>query len=122
MNEGAVEPFKTERLMIGIGYKTTTDPGDAITDLTLLDMKNTHYEELDYKEFLDKHVDDFRNEAAQIMSLVNNFRQKYAAGSPNALMAYDTLNLIYVDEDKPHDKVSNLLGEFLISGAVAERP
>ena len=84
MNEGAVEPFKTERLMIGIGYKTTTDPGDAITDLTLLDMKNTHYEELDYKEFLDKHVDDFRNEAAQIMSLVNNFRQKYAAESSSS--------------------------------------
>ena len=122
LNEGAAEPYKTERLMIGLGYKTTTDPGDAITDLTLLDMKNTHYEELDYKDFLDKHLDNFRNEAAQIMSLVNNFRQKYADGSPNALMTYDTLNLIYVDEDKPHDKVSNLLGEFLINSDKADIP
>jgi len=31
-----------------LGYKTTKDKGDAITDMTLLDMKNSHYEEMTY--------------------------------------------------------------------------
>ena len=100
-----------------IGYKTTEDPNDAITDLTLLDMKNTHYEEIDYQKFLDDHLEDFRNEAAQMIVLVNELDRKVTAGSPNALMAYDSLNLIYVDENKPHDAQTNQLGYYLINHA-----
>ena len=39
-----------------LGYKTTEDKGDAITDMTLLDMKNSHWSDMTYAEFLDKHV------------------------------------------------------------------
>ena len=100
-----------------LGYKTTEDPGNAITDLTLLDMKYTHYEEIDYQKFLDDHVDDFRNQAAQMMVLVNELDRKVADGSPNALMSYDSLNLFYVDENKPHDAQENQLGYYLINNA-----
>ncbi|MBR5031323.1 MAG: hypothetical protein IKX49_01320, partial [Clostridia bacterium] len=105
----------TDAVGIYLGYKTTENPNNAITDLTLLDMKYTHYEEIDYEQFLDEHVEDFRNEAAQMMALVRELDMKYRAGSPNAIMAYDLLNLFYVDEGKSHDDVNNQLGHYLIN-------
>ncbi|GEM_PF-3257713 len=127
LNEGAYANLREEDEERGeivkysvsayLGYKTTEDPGDAITDLTLLDMKNTHYEEIDYEEFLDKHIEDFRDQAAQMMVLVNEMNRKMVAGSPNALMAYDSLNLIYVDEAKDHEALNNQLGYYLINDA-----
>ena len=97
-----------------LGYKTTEDPDYAITDITLLDMKNSPYEDVDYKKFLDEHIEEFRNEAAQMQVLVNELERKMKAGSPNALMAYDSLNLIYVDKDKSPDDPQNQLGYYLI--------
>ncbi|MBP5208229.1 MAG: hypothetical protein J6330_07210, partial [Clostridia bacterium] len=93
----AVSQSGSRDIYIGIylGYKTTENPKNAITDLTLLDMKYTHFEEIDYEEFLNEHVEDFRNEAGQMMTLVRELDMKYRAGSPNAIMAYDLLNLFY---------------------------
>ena len=104
-------------LRVYLGYKTTDNPDNAITDLTLLDMKNSPYEDMDYQKFLDEHVEDFRNEATQMMVLVNELDRKMKAGSPNALMAYDSLNLIYVDESKSPDDEQNQLGYYLIHNA-----
>ena len=127
LNEGApnvIYPtgssnFET-RIHIHMGYKTTTDPGDAITDLTLLDMKNTHFEEIDYKKYLDEHVSDFRTQAECMMVLVNELDRQKEAGSPNANIAYDALNLFYVDEKKSHDAEDNLLGNYLLNNANIE--
>ena len=104
-------------LRIYLGYKTTENVGNAITDLTLLDMKNTHYEEVDYQKFLDEHMAEFQNEAAQMMVLVNELDRKINAGSPNALMAYDSLNLIYVDDKQSVNAAENQLGYYLIHSA-----
>lgn len=104
-------------LRVYLGYKTTENPDNAITDLTLLDMKNSPYEDMDYQKFLDEHVEEFRNEATQMMVLVNELDRKMKAGSPNALMAYDSLNLIYVDESKSPDDEQNQLGYYLIHNA-----
>ena len=107
----------TEPLRAYLGYKTTEDPDYAITDITLLDMKNSPYQDMDYQKFLDEHIEEFRNEATQMMVLVNELDRKMAAGSPNALMAYDSLNLIYVDENKSPDDEQNQLGYYLIHNA-----
>ena len=80
-------------------------------------MKYTHYEKIDYQKYLDDHIEDFRNEAAQMMVLVNELDRKVQAGSPNALMSYDSLNLFYVDANKPHDDETNQLGYYLIHNA-----
>ena len=103
-----------------MGYKTTNDPGDAITDLSLLDMKYTHFEEIDYKKYLDEHVSDFRTQAEYMMVLVNELDRQKNAGSPNANIAYDALNLFYVDESKSHDAEDNLLGKYLLNNANIE--
>ena len=100
-----------------LGYKTTEDKGDAITDMTLLDMKNSHWSDMTYAEFLDKHVGDFADQANRVMIMVNEFRKKYAQGSPNALAAYDTLNMFYIDEEKSHKNTDNLLGTFILEQA-----
>ena len=122
LNEGGpntvtVEPgnvFPDTPMAIYLGYKTTENPKNAITDLTLLDMKYTHFEEIDYEKYLNDHVQDFRNQAGQMMLLVRELAIKVEAGSPNAIMAYDLLNLFYVDETKPHDALENQLGYYLI--------
>ena len=117
IREGDLNSKPVAPMGIYMGYKTTEDKGDAITDLTLLDMKNTHYEKVDYQEFLDKHIEDFRNEAAQMMVLVNELKRQKEAGSPNALMSFDLLNLFYIDESKAHDAEDNKLGNYLINKA-----
>ena len=120
LNEGAPSMDSDASPMgIYMGYKTTEDPDDAITDLTLLDMRNSHWQEMNYEQYLDEHVKEFSNEANQFMILVNDFREKYNSGSPNALLACDSLNLIYVDEDKSHSAEDNLLGNFLLNEADA---
>ncbi len=100
-----------------LGYKTTKDPGDAITDMSLLDMKESHYEEKSYKEYLDAHIGDYTDQASKIMVLVSDFRRKYEAGSPNAIAAYDSMNMIYVDDEKSHTAEDNLLGYYILNQA-----
>ena len=100
-----------------LGYKTTKNKGNAITDITLLDMKNSHWNEQKYSEFLDQNLNQFADGAAQMMILVNEFRSKYAAGSPNALEAYDSLNMFYIDENQSHKDTANLLGRYLLEEA-----
>ncbi len=100
-----------------LGYKTTKDEGDAITDLTLLDMKDSHFEEMSYKEYLDAHMSEYANVASQIMVLVSEFRRLYEEGNQNALAAYDSLNMLYVDKDKTHNLEDNLLGKYILDKA-----
>ena len=101
-----------------LGYKSTTDPDDAITDLTLLDYKNSNFEEMTYKEFLDKHVKDFADQANQVMVLVNELRRQYKAGSPYAKTAYESLNHFVVDESKAYSG-DNLFGHYILNKADA---
>ena len=125
LNEGAPNVIRDGDLSedpvapmgIYMGYKTTEDPGDAITDITLLDMKNTHFTEIDYKKYLDEHISEFKDEAARMMVLVGELKRQLDAGSPNAQMVYNSLNLIYVDENKAHDAEDNLLGYYLLNMA-----
>ena len=100
-----------------LGYKTTKDEGDAITDLTLLDMKDSHFEEMPYAQYLDEHISEYANAAAQMMVLVNEFRRLYKEGNPNALAAYDSLNMLYVDKDRKHNLEDNLLGKYIVEKA-----
>ena len=100
-----------------LGYKTTKDEGDAITDLTLLDMKDSHFEEMPYSQYLDEHIGEYANAASQIMVLVNEFRRLYKQGNPNALAAYDSLNMLYVDKDRKHNLEDNLLGKYIVEKA-----
>ena len=99
-----------------IGYKTSDKEYEAITDLTLLDMKNSHYVEMTYEEYLDKYMGEFEDKAYQMKALAGEFRKQYLAGSPYALMAYDSLNMIYIDASAPMSG-DNLMGNYLMNKA-----
>ena len=114
MNEGS--PSQSDKfgpMGIYMGYKTTEDPDEAITDITLLDMRYTHFDTMTYEDYLDSHLSEYKDLATQMTMLVKEFLRKYEAGSPNAMMAFDSLNLIYVDENKSHSAEDNLLGNYL---------
>ncbi|MCR4646308.1 MAG: hypothetical protein K5695_13025 [Oscillospiraceae bacterium] len=83
-----------------LGYKITEDPEEAITKLSLLDMRNSHYEELTYEEYLDKYIGDYASQAAGLMVMVNAYRNglDQADPSPSAVAALDSLNFFYMDE------------------------
>ena len=51
------------------------------------------------------------------MVLVNEFRRLYKQGNPNALAAYDSLNMLYVDKDRKHNLEDNLLGKYIVEKA-----
>ena len=112
-----LKEYSNSKVNAYLGYKTTENEGDAITDITLLDMKNSHYSEEKYEDFLDENIGQFADAAAQIMIMVNEFRRQYAAGSPNAKAAFDCLNMFYVDEEKSHTDESNLLGVYILEKA-----
>ncbi|MCR5035667.1 MAG: hypothetical protein K6B42_09675, partial [Clostridia bacterium] len=104
-------------LVAHLGYKTTDDPGDAITDLSLLDMKNSHYTELvSYEEYLDEHISEYSDTADQVMHMVNEYRTNVHAGSPLALASLDSLNNFCVDKDAAPEG-NNLLGNYLLNKA-----
>ena len=87
MNEGS--PSQSDKfgpMGIYMGYKTTEDPDEAITDITLLDMRYTHFDTMTYEDYLDSHLSEYKDLATQMTMLVKEFLRKYEAGSPNAMM------------------------------------
>lgn len=66
---------------------------------------------------MNSHLSDFKDQAEQMMVLVGELKRKKAAGSPNAQMAYDSLNMFYVDEKESHDAEKNMLGYYLVNNA-----
>ncbi|MBQ5334754.1 MAG: hypothetical protein J6Z45_02280, partial [Oscillospiraceae bacterium] len=125
LNEGGKNQWSSsdhavKTLEVYLGYKTTKDPSDAITDISLLDMKNSYYQTMNYGEYLDKYIGEFHNQAEKYLSLVKEYQNKYAAGSPKAIAACDSLNMFYVKEEiffrGPSDPQynGNLLGNYLL--------
>ena len=55
LNEGAGSKMKTEKFVF-IGYKTTTDPDEAICDLAVMNM-NGGYSFSDYEALMNKYRD-----------------------------------------------------------------
>ena len=81
-----------------LGYKTTKDRNEAITDLALMNMKGG-YSVKDYAYLMQEQM------KSQIIPLVNGFlatldeyRENYEAGVPRAVYIHDVLNK-FIDDD-----------------------
>ena len=92
-----------------LGYKTTKNKSEAITDLALMNMKGGYSIE-DYDYLMETQM------KAQIIPLVNSFlttvkeyRQNYNAGSKRAVYIHDILNK-FIDDD-----TGSGLGELLLN-------
>lgn len=78
-----------------IGYKTTTNPDEAITDLSVMDMYGG-YNQMSYMEILSDQQQDMAAVAKKVQTAATEFKAAYEAGSAHAAVAYELLNYLYV--------------------------
>ena len=92
-----------------LGYKTTEDPEEAITDIRTLAMDRDYYL-YNYNE-LREYLKSSNESTANTMYRASQvFADNYRAGSPKAIDAYEGLNLFYVD------KKNEKLGDYILEG------
>lgn len=80
-----------------IGYKTTRNKAEAITDLAMMDM-NGGYEMSNYASVLEKSKSNIEGLAEKMSAAVAEFKVNYSEGSPAAKVAMKALNFIFVPE------------------------
>ena len=101
VNEGAGSMFKTEKFVY-IGYKTTTDANEAITDLALMNM-NGGYSFSDYAVLMDKYRDSqIKPFIERFIATIEEYRENYnsdnEANRAKANYAYTILSAIINDD------------------------
>ncbi len=112
-----------------LGYKTTTDPNEAITDMKIMNMEGgwmeTTYNAV--KTAYASTVDELRND---VMNAITEFRANYYAGSPAAKTGKLTLDKLYIPEKDnisladyilnpdSEENLSAFIEEFLLKGDV----
>ena len=100
-NQGGGSAFKSN-VVVYMGYKTTTDKNDAITDISLMNMKGgysfTEYEKL-MEQYRDSQIKPLVN---RFLVTVNEYRTNYnSAEGPNkqkAVFMHDVMNLFRDDD------------------------
>ncbi len=93
-----------------VGYKTTTDPDEAITDISLLQM-NSGYQDFTYGDVAERAMEKLGNVPTELSYAIEEFAENYSKGSPAAIVAVKILNCFHVDE------LNNMkLGDYMVSG------
>ena len=118
LNEGAGSVYKTDKYVY-IGYKTTKDANEAITDLAVMNM-NGGYSFADYEALMDKYRDSqIRPFIDKFLATINEYRENYRSDIPGnkakADFAYSVLSHIIED-----DSGSNM-GDLLLNPTKEER-
>ena len=98
---------KTGKDYVYIGYKTTTNPDEAITDISLMQMDGG-YSFSEYEALLEQKTQEINNMLDSIDACLAEARANLAAGMKNAQGAREVLN--YFTEDDS----GKLLGDFLL--------
>lgn len=93
-----------------IGYKTTDNPDEGITDISLLQMNNG-YQNHTYGEIAERAIEKLGNVPDELDSSVKEFVENYNNGSPAAKAAVSALNCYYIEE-----RNNQKLGDYLVSG------
>ena len=110
LNEGAGSAFKTDKFVY-IGYKTTADPDEAITDLAVMNM-NGGYSFTDYEVLMNKYRDSqIRPFINKFMAAIKEYRVNYESDIPGnkakADFAYSILS--HIKEDDSGSNMGDLL-------------
>ena len=118
VNEGAGSVFKTEKFVY-IGYKTTTDSSEAITDLAVMNM-NGGYSFSDYEVLMDKYRDSqikpfIEHFIATIKEYRANYNSANEANKAKAQYAYKILSAIIEDD------TGGNMGDLLLNQTKEER-
>ena len=125
----------TERDKILMGYKTSKNKADAITDIRMLEM-NHGYEFFDYQKIVESQYDKLDGLVADLAEASSEFAANVKKGNRQALKAKECLNTLYFsrsynkalaescgvpdtglgNDNKGSDRV--YLGDYLSSGNV----
>ena len=92
-----------------IGYKTTRNKDEAICDISMMSM-DSGYKILNYGEMIKQSQKGIEDRAREMLVALSEFRLNLAAGSPNAKIAKETLDLFRAGAN---DSVP--LGDYLLS-------
>ena len=92
---------------IYLGYKTTDDPDKALTDIAGMNMLGD-YSYGDYDELMEKYHGEVTSTVLGFETALAAFQTNFANGTPEAQLAYDSLNL-FLDDDS-----GKLMGDYLL--------
>ena len=97
-----------------LGYKTTDDPQQAITDLSVMNM-NGGYSVTDYKHLLTQQKTNIANFLTEFMPAIKEYRANLKAGKARAVFVHDMLNK-YTEDDS-----SKKLGDLFNSETLQDK-
>ena len=80
-----------------LGYKTTNEIRDSITDLAVMNM-NGNFSVEDYKNLLKKQKAEIAEFLGEFMAVIKEYRANLKAGKKKATYVHDLLNN-YIDDD-----------------------
>ena len=111
--EGGSDAFSwlglaSEKRSVFLGYKTTTDPNDAITDMKIMNM-NGGYSYEAYEKVLADTAAEKEHFLQNIMAALSEYRENYRNGAVKAKIAHDNLNK-FRDDDS-----GALMGDLLLN-------
>lgn len=100
---------KTKEDFVFMGYKTTTNKNEALTDISMMDMSGG-YSSLDYRTVADTNSENVNQMAVEMMQACAEMSDNVVSGSPSAVLGKRILDLLQVaeDDDQP-------LGDYLLS-------
>ncbi len=114
LNEGADDLLSTKRAVY-LGYKTTKNAEEAITDMRLMNMKGGYSVE-DYQMMLDDQKENIGIFIDNFIVAVSEYRNNYAKGQKRAVSAHKILNLLYDDD------TNRYMGDLLLDKIKEEYP
>ena len=100
LNEGADDLISSKRAVY-LGYTTTEDPEEAVTDMKLMNMKGG-YSVQDYQMLLEEQKTNIRSFLDNFIIAINEYRTNYANGQQRAVAAHEMLNLLYDDDTQQY--------------------
>ncbi|MEG0580244.1 MAG: hypothetical protein RR490_10050, partial [Niameybacter sp.] len=96
-----------------VGYKTTKNPKEAITDIAVMNM-NGGYSFSEYEKLVKEQKEASKRIISMLMYGVKEYRANYAAGSPAAKYAYEMMNS-YKEDDS-----GKLMGDLFLDTSISE--
>ena len=100
LNEGADDLFSTKRAVY-LGYTTTDDAEEAVTDMRLMNMKGG-YSVQDYQMLLEDQKANIKIFLDDFIVAIKEYRYNYNAGQARAEVAHEILNLLYDDDSEQY--------------------
>lgn len=94
-----------------LGYKTSSDVEDAITDISVMNM-NGGFNITDYETIIQESLDEYIEMIVDFRTAANEFAENYKAGVKEAKLAYRQLNYYYVEADGVKTKMGDYMLNF----------